>query len=170
MCRRICLLARSVHMHVRRWHVGTVRVLSIVRWGCGRRGRVWGRHKYRTWIVCQHGRGGKVLTVRQRSRGWTVPHVIHVCTAAGQLVWRRAGFLRFAVFWWWRNRSWRGSLLEFSFVFCRFVQLSTFGSSIFEPNLKQNITKASHFHCSQFSHTSPSQATNTSGKDKGLGF
>ena len=63
MCLGVCLLARPVHMHVRWRHIRTVRVWSIIRRRCRRRGRVWGRHEYRTRIVCQHGRSGEILTV-----------------------------------------------------------------------------------------------------------
>lgn len=136
MSRWVPLLPRSIHVHVRWcWHVRTVRVRPIIRWGCRRRGRMWGRHKHRTGIVCQYGRGGVILTVCQRSRCWPIPHVIYICAAAGKLIWGRTWFLLFKFGR--RNCSRRWFLFEFSFIFRGFVQLPTFGSSVFEPNLNR---------------------------------
>lgn len=141
MCWRIHLLTGSVHMHVRSWHVRAVRVWSIIRRRCRRRGRVWGRHEHRTRIVCQYRRGGEILTVCQWSWGRAVPHVIHIRATAGELVRRRTWFLLLNF----RRRNncpRRGFLLEFSFVFGGFIQLTTFGSSVLKPNLKQIQQKA----------------------------
>ena len=143
MCRRIRLLARSIHVHIRRWHIRTVSSLSIIRWGSWRRGRVWGRHKHWAGIVCQYGRRGVILTMRQWYWRWIVPHVpVHVRTAAWQLVWRRTWFFWFVDFWWRRNWPWWRFFFEFSFVFRCFVQLATLGSSVFKPHLKQDIYNA----------------------------
>lgn len=134
MCWGVSLLARPVHMHVRWRHIRTVRVWAIIRRRCRRRGRVWGRHKHRTRIVCQHGRGGEILTVCQWSRCRAVPHVIHVRTAAWELVRWRTWFL--LLNFWRRNCSRRGFLLKFSFVFGGFVKLTALGSSVLKPHLK----------------------------------
>ena len=137
MCRRISLLAWSVHMHIRRWHIRTIRVLPVVRWRCLRRGRVWWRDKHRTGIVCQHGRCGKVLPMCKWGGRWSIPHIIHVCAATGQLIWRRTWLFRLTGFWWRWNWPWRRFLVKFSLVLCSFVQLSTFCSSVFEPYLEK---------------------------------
>ena len=143
MCRGIRLLARSIHVHIRRWHIRTVSGLSIIRWGSRRRGRVWGRHKHWAGIVCQYRRRGVILTMRQWYWRWIVPHVpVHVRTAAWELVWRRTWFFWFVDFWWRRNWPWWRFFFEFSFVFRCFVQLATLGSSVFKPHLKQDNYKA----------------------------
>ena len=148
MCWGVSLLARPVHMHIRRRHIRTVRVWSIIRWRRRCWGRVWGRHEHWTRIVCQHGRTGKILTVCQWSRCWAVrPHVVNIRTAAWQLIWRRTWFLLLD-FWRRRNCSRRGFLLEFSFIFGGFVQLTALGSSVLKPHLKQyNAIRVSHLDC-----------------------